>query len=224
MDLTRRASPSGLPTGAFHPPLDPRPGGLRARPGPPDRGRLRAPSGHPSTRLSPPWTAPKGVAPLNPLPLLSVPPARGCKPAVNSTGGIMDSARGGLMASRSGSEKRQRTTIVTMRISPQEAVAIRQLAQKHGETVSGLMRSALLHNRPRVARVRPAGPRPAANRLRIAHGRSQQSRLELQPVRSGGQPGPRTPRGQLCRGMGCIQGDVRARHGRTADRLPSGAR
>ena len=57
------------------------------------------------------------------------------------------------MASCSGSEKRQRTTIVTMRISPQEAVAIRQLAQKRGETVSGLMRSTLLHNRPRVARV-----------------------------------------------------------------------
>ena len=57
------------------------------------------------------------------------------------------------MSPRSGSEKRQRTTIVTMRISPQEAVAIRQLAQKHGETVSGLMRSALLHNRPRVPRV-----------------------------------------------------------------------
>ena len=36
------------------------------------------------------------------------------------------------MARRSGSEKRQRTTIVTMRISPQEAAAIRQLAQKRG--------------------------------------------------------------------------------------------
>ena len=69
------------------------------------------------------------------------------------------------MARRSGSEKRQRTTIVTMRINPQEAAAIRQIAQKRGESVSALMRSALLHNRPRasridlqaVAQVRPAG-------------------------------------------------------------------
>ena len=57
------------------------------------------------------------------------------------------------MSPRSGSEKRKRTTIVTMRISPQEAATIRQLAQKRGESVSGLMRSALLHNRPRLARI-----------------------------------------------------------------------
>ena len=55
-------------------------GGLRARPGPPDRGRLRSPSGHPSTRLSQPWTAPKGVAPgpgLAPWPVPYAP----CRPA-----------------------------------------------------------------------------------------------------------------------------------------------
>jgi hypothetical protein len=57
------------------------------------------------------------------------------------------------MSPRSGSEKRQRTTIVTMRISPQEAATIRQLAQNRGETVSAMMRSALLHNRPRLARI-----------------------------------------------------------------------
>jgi len=45
-------------------------GGLRARPGPPDRGRLRSPSGHPSTRLSQPWTAPGAAAALEPVPLL----------------------------------------------------------------------------------------------------------------------------------------------------------
>ena len=51
-------------------------GGLRARPGPPDQGSLRAPSGHPSTRLSQPWTAPKGVAPWHPLLLfLFAPPS-----------------------------------------------------------------------------------------------------------------------------------------------------
>ena len=57
------------------------------------------------------------------------------------------------MSPRSGSEKRQRTTIVTMRISPQEAATIRQLAQSRGETVSAMMRSALLHNRPRASRI-----------------------------------------------------------------------
>ena len=57
------------------------------------------------------------------------------------------------MSPRSGSEKRQRTTIVTMRISPQEAATIRQLAQSRGETVSAMMRSALLHNRPRLTRI-----------------------------------------------------------------------
>lgn len=57
------------------------------------------------------------------------------------------------MSPRSGSEKRQRTTIVTMRISPQEAATIRQLAQNRGETVSAMMRSALLHNRPRLTRI-----------------------------------------------------------------------
>ena len=45
-------------------------GGLRGRPGPPDRGRLRSPSGHPSTRLSQPWTAPGAAAALEPVPLL----------------------------------------------------------------------------------------------------------------------------------------------------------
>jgi len=57
------------------------------------------------------------------------------------------------MARRSGSEKRQRTTIVTMRINPQEAATIRQIAQTRGESVSALMRNALLHNRPRASRI-----------------------------------------------------------------------
>ena len=57
------------------------------------------------------------------------------------------------MANRSGTEKRQRTTIVTMRINPEEAATIRQIAQTRGESVSGLMRSALLHNRPPASRI-----------------------------------------------------------------------
>ena len=57
------------------------------------------------------------------------------------------------MASRSGSEKRQRSTIVTMRINPEEAATIRQIAQTRGQSVSALMRSALLHSRPRASRI-----------------------------------------------------------------------
>jgi Mobilization protein NikA len=57
------------------------------------------------------------------------------------------------MAQRSGSEKRQRTTIVTMRINPQEAAAIRRIAERRGESVSALMRSALLHSRLRPSRI-----------------------------------------------------------------------
>jgi hypothetical protein len=57
------------------------------------------------------------------------------------------------MARRSGSEKRQRTGIVTMRINPQEAAAIRQIAQKRGESVSSIMRNAVLRSRTRGSRV-----------------------------------------------------------------------
>ena len=68
------------------------------------------------------------------------------------------------MARRSGSEKRQRTSIVTMRINPQEAATIRRIAQRRGESVSSIMRNALLRSRTRasrldleaVARLRPA--------------------------------------------------------------------
>jgi hypothetical protein len=57
------------------------------------------------------------------------------------------------MARRSGSEKRQRTSIVTMRINPQEAAAIRRIAQKRGESVSSIMRNALLRSRTRASRL-----------------------------------------------------------------------
>jgi hypothetical protein len=57
------------------------------------------------------------------------------------------------MARRSGSEKRQRTTIVTMRINPQEAAAIRKIAARRGQSVSALMRSALLQSRLRPSRI-----------------------------------------------------------------------
>jgi len=57
------------------------------------------------------------------------------------------------MARRSGSEKRQRTGIVTMRINPEEAAAIRRIAQKRGESVSSIMRNALLRSRTRASRL-----------------------------------------------------------------------
>ena len=57
------------------------------------------------------------------------------------------------MARRSGSEKRQRTSIVTMRINPQEAAAIRRIAQTRGESVSSIMRNALLRSRTRASRL-----------------------------------------------------------------------
>jgi hypothetical protein len=57
------------------------------------------------------------------------------------------------MARRSGSEKRQRTSIVTMRINPQEAATIRRIAQKRGESVSSIMRNALLRSRTRASRI-----------------------------------------------------------------------
>jgi hypothetical protein len=57
------------------------------------------------------------------------------------------------MARRSGSEKRQRTGIVTMRINPEEAAAIRRIAQRRGESVSSIMRNALLRSRTRASRL-----------------------------------------------------------------------
>ena len=57
------------------------------------------------------------------------------------------------MARRSGSEKRQRTGIVTMRINPEEAATIRRIAQRRGESVSSIMRNALLRSRTRASRL-----------------------------------------------------------------------
>ena len=86
MDLTRRASPSGLPTGAissapgpstmgaFVPALDPQTKGAFALPLDTHRPGFR--SHGPRQRELPLGT---------PLPLLSAPPAHGCKPSVNST-------------------------------------------------------------------------------------------------------------------------------------------
>jgi hypothetical protein len=71
LDPTRRASPSGLPTGrcfTLRPPdrcfgsgFDQE--SLRALHGPPDRGSLRSSPGPPSTRRVPPWTCTRAVRP-----------------------------------------------------------------------------------------------------------------------------------------------------------------
>jgi hypothetical protein len=57
------------------------------------------------------------------------------------------------MARRSGSDKRQRNHILTMRFNQEEAAAIRQLAQTQGQSVSALLRTALLHSRPHPSRI-----------------------------------------------------------------------
>jgi Mobilization protein NikA len=57
------------------------------------------------------------------------------------------------MARRSGSEKRQRNRIFTVRLTPQEAATIRQKAAAHGQTVGALVRSSLLHIRLQPSRI-----------------------------------------------------------------------
>jgi len=57
------------------------------------------------------------------------------------------------MTRRSGSEKRQRSRMFTVRLSPQEAATVRQKAQAHGQTVGALLRSSLLHVRLHPSRI-----------------------------------------------------------------------
>jgi Mobilization protein NikA len=51
------------------------------------------------------------------------------------------------MVRRTGTEKRHRSMTFTLRLSPQEAEAIRARAADHGQTAAALVRSALLHIR-----------------------------------------------------------------------------
>jgi len=57
------------------------------------------------------------------------------------------------MTRRSGSEKRQRSRMFTVRLSPHEAATVRQKAQAHGQTVGALLRSSLLHVRLHPSRI-----------------------------------------------------------------------
>ena len=88
LDPTRRASPSGLPTGrcfTLRPPDRCFDSGfdqesLRALHGPPDRGRLRSPPGPLSTRRVPPWTCTRAVRPSTAAGLSRPCPARRAAP------------------------------------------------------------------------------------------------------------------------------------------------
>jgi Bacterial mobilisation protein (MobC) len=57
------------------------------------------------------------------------------------------------MASRSGSEKRKRTRILSMRFNDEEAAAIFRMAQSRGQSVAALVRSNVLGVRSRPSRV-----------------------------------------------------------------------
>jgi hypothetical protein len=57
------------------------------------------------------------------------------------------------MGRRSGSEKRQRTRILTVRLTPQEVATVRQKAEAHGQSVGALLRANLLHVRLRPSRI-----------------------------------------------------------------------
>jgi hypothetical protein len=57
------------------------------------------------------------------------------------------------MTERSGSENRQRSRILTVRLTPQEAAAVRHKAKTHGQSVGALLRSNLLHVRLQPSRV-----------------------------------------------------------------------
>jgi hypothetical protein len=62
--------------------------------------------------------------------------------------------RGGFMA-RSGTEKRQRTHVITARFNQKEAETIRAMAAKSGLSVASLFRTALLKAEPPRAVRRP---------------------------------------------------------------------
>ena len=57
------------------------------------------------------------------------------------------------MTRRSGSEKRQRNQILTMRFNQEEAAAIRQIAHARGQSVSAVLRTTLLHSRAHPSRI-----------------------------------------------------------------------
>jgi hypothetical protein len=67
--------------------------------------------------------------------------------------------------SRSGTEKRQRTRVLSMRFSEQEAEAIRKMAEQTGMSVASLMRHALFKTQPPRAVRHPSVDHKAVARL-----------------------------------------------------------
>ena len=155
VDLTRRASPSGLPTGrcfTLRPPDRCFDSGfdqesLRALHGPPDRGRLRSPPGPSSTRRVPPWTCTRAMRPSTAAGL-----SRPC-PTTNREAGWMRPPGGRPMSGQRGSEKRQRSVIIQSRVAPAERATIQAKADATGVSVSELIRYAVLNYRLPLSRV-----------------------------------------------------------------------
>jgi Mobilization protein NikA len=95
------------------------------------------------------------------------------------------------MAQRSGSEKRQRTRILTVRVTPHEEAIVRQKALAHGQSVGALLRASLLHVRlspsrieqQAVARLLGQLGKIGSNINQLAHyahiGRYQENSIEL---------------------------------------------
>jgi Mobilization protein NikA len=56
------------------------------------------------------------------------------------------------MSPRSGSEKRQRNLIFSVRLTAQEAAVVRRKARTQGQSIASLVRTSLLHFRARPSR------------------------------------------------------------------------
>lgn len=69
------------------------------------------------------------------------------------------------MSERTGSEKRKRSIVLTVRVSPEEAQTIRDMAERSGMSVGALVRRALLWTIPPRAQRRPAVEVQAVARL-----------------------------------------------------------
>ena len=57
------------------------------------------------------------------------------------------------MARRSGTENRQRTRFISVRVTPDELTIIKQNAREHGQSVGDLLRAQVLHIRLRPSRI-----------------------------------------------------------------------
>ncbi len=135
-------------------PCGPLPWGLRARPGPPyqrETSRSLVDAHRPGFRGHD--RRPGDAAPCTPPPFALSAAGRTVVNLPLTQPEVSCGYSRGFYVTTQRQRKTSAHHIVTMRISPQEAATIRQLAQSRGETVSAMMRSALLHNRPRLTRI-----------------------------------------------------------------------